>query len=97
MEKWNIDLHVLVLIGLACEAPLIVGVSMKVLLLIAVVAGALAGCAMPARDSGRAPDQGASQTMGAMDRDGDRWMYDGQGGMRSWAGGDGPFFGARNR
>lgn len=66
---------------------------MKMLLLIAVFASALAGCAMTARDSGRAPDQG--QSMGALD--GDRWMYDGRGGMRSWAGGDGPFFGAQNR
>jgi hypothetical protein len=65
---------------------------MKALLLIVAIAGVLAGCAMPARDTARMPDPGANQAMGAA---GDPGLYDGY--MRPWTGGDGAFFGGSNR
>ncbi len=71
---------------------------MKALLLIAALAGTLAGCSMmPGRSSGSMPAEGSSQTMGGMNMSGDRdrWMYDDNG--RSWTGGDGAFSGAQNR
>lgn len=71
---------------------------MKALLLIAALAGTLAGCSMmPGRSSGAMPAEGSSQTMGGMNMSGDRdrWMYDDNG--RPWTGGDAAFYGAQNR
>ena len=70
---------------------------MKALLLIAALAGTLAGCSMmPGRSSGSMPAEGSSQTMGGMNMSGDRdrWMHDDNG--RPWTGGDGAFYGAQN-
>lgn len=66
---------------------------MKVLLVIAILASALTGCAvMPRHEFVSMADQRSSCAMGSMNMGGDigRWMY----GLdrQPWTGGDGPFF-----
>ena len=65
---------------------------MKVLLLIAAVASALAGCSMmPGRDSGRQTGgSGYQQPMGHSDMRSEwgRGAYQGPGSMPMWSGGD---------
>lgn len=66
---------------------------MKVLIVIAVLASALTGCAvMPKPEFVSMADQRSSCAMGFMNMGGDigRWMYGPD--RQPWTGGDGPFF-----
>lgn len=66
---------------------------MKVLLVIAILASALTGCAvMPRPEFVSMATQRSSFEMGSMNMGGDigRWMYGPD--RQPWTGGDGPFF-----